>query len=138
MSNQPDMEVRFLEPEEFHLIAPLFEAEKAAMPDPRFGKVLVAMDGDRIAGLMAAQMVLHVEPIIIGRDYRGSGIWKELAETMDGYLEACGVAGAYTQPVLDSTRHMCEMLGYKEVEQPLYLKLYDPELDRMFPGGDDL
>ena len=132
------MEIKFLEPDEYHLIAPLFEAEKAAMPDPHFGRVLVALDGDRVAGLMVAQMVLHVEPIIINREYRGTGVWKELAETMDGYLTACGVAGAYTQPIFESTKHMAEMMGYHEVEQPLYLKMYDPELDRMFPGGEDL
>lgn len=94
------------------------------------------MDGERVAGLMVAQMVLHVEPIIVDREYRGSGVWREMADTLDGYLTTCGVAGAYTQPVLDSTRHMCEMMGFREVEQPLYLKLYNPELEKLFPQGE--
>ena len=123
--------VRFLEPDEYWRIAPLFEAEKAAMPDPKFSRVIVSMDGERVAGLMVAQMVLHVEPIIVDREYRGSGVWREMADTLDGYLTTCGVAGAYTQPVLDSTRHMCEASGFVEMKYPLYCKIYNKNIDKL-------
>lgn len=127
--------VRFLEPDELWRIAPLFESEKAPLPDPNFSRVLVAMDGEKVAGMMVAQMVLHVEPIIIEREYRGTGVWREMAEVLDGYLETCGMMGAYAQPVHESTKHMCEQMGYTEMEHPLYLKIYDKVFKKAFPGG---
>jgi hypothetical protein len=127
--------VRFLEPHEMHLIAPLFEKEEAPLPDPNFSKVLVAMDGDKVAGLMVAQMVLHVEPIIIEREYRGTGVWREMAEMLDGYLETCGMMGAYAQPVHESTKHMCEQMGYVEMQHPLFLKIYNSNVKKAFPDG---
>lgn len=130
-----ELVVRFLEPDEYWRIESFFADEKAVMPDPRFSKVLVAMDGDRVAGLMVAQMVLHVEPIIIDRAYRGTGVWKEMASMLDGYLYNVGVAGAYAQPIHDSTRHMCEQMGFREMENRLYMKIYAPELLKLFPDG---
>ncbi len=127
--------VRFLNPDEFDLVVPLFAAEGAPVPDPNFSKVLVALDGDKVAGVMVAQMVLHVEPIIIGQEYRKTGVWREMAETMDGYLEACGMMGAYAQPVHESTKHMCEAMGYVEMEHPLFLKIYDSNIRKAFPEG---
>ncbi len=129
-------EVRFLDPDEYWRIAPLFETEAAPVPDPNFSKVLVALDGEKVAGLMVAQMVLHVEPIIIEREYRGTGVWRDMAEMMDGYLETCGMVGAYAQPVHESTKHMCEAMGYVEMEHPLYLKIYDSNLKKAFPEGE--
>jgi len=128
--------VRFLEPDEYWRIAPLFEQEKAPVPDPGFSKVLVAMDGEKVAGMMVAQMVLHVEPIIIEREYRGTGVWREMAEVLDGYLETCGMMGAYAQPVHESTKHMAEQMGYVEMKHPLFLKLYQTGLAKPFPEGE--
>lgn len=106
------------------------------MPDPLFSKVLVALDGEKIAGIMVAQMALHVEPIIIEKEYRGTGVWKEMAEMLDGYLSGTGIAGAYAQPVHASTKHMCEALGFTEMEHSLYLKIYRSDLLKAFPTGD--
>jgi hypothetical protein len=129
------LEVRFLEPEEYGKIAHLFTEEQAAMPDPQFSKVLVALDGEHVVGIMVAQMALHVEPIIIEKDYRGTGVWKEMAEMLDGYLSGTGIAGAYAQPVHPSTKHMTEQMGFVEMENALWLKVYDPELKKYFPEG---
>lgn len=130
------LEVRFLEPDEYGKIGHLFTEEQAAMPDPLFSKVLVALDGEKIAGIMVAQMALHVEPIIIEKEYRGTGVWKEMADMLDGYLSGTGIAGAYAQPVHASTKHMCEQMGYTEMEHSLYLKIYQPHLLKAFPEGD--
>lgn len=130
------LEVRFLEPNEYEKIAHLFIEEQAAMPDPQFSKVLVALDGEHVAGIMVAQMALHVEPIIIEKDYRGTGIWKEMAEMLDGYLSGTGIAGAYAQPVHASTKHMTEQMGFVEMEHSLWLKVYDPNLKKYFPEGE--
>lgn len=129
--------VRFLEPDEYWRIAPLFEQEKAPIPDPGFSKVLVAMDGEKVAGIIVAQLALHVEPIIIEKEYRKTGVWKDMAEVMDGYIAGSGIAGAYAQPVHPSTRHMCEALGFRELEHSLWLKIYSPELLKYFPEGLD-
>lgn len=132
-----DVEVRFLEPDEWWRIAPLFESESAPLPDARFSRVIVAMDGDTVAGVMVAQMVLHVEPIIVKREYRSRGVWQGMAEMMDGYLSSVGVAGAYAQPVHDSTKHMAKQMGYVEMEHALWLKIYDPAFQVMFPEGKE-
>jgi len=127
--------IRFLKPDEYWRIESAFKTERAPVPDPNFSRVLVAMDGDKVAGLMVAQMVLHVEPIIIEREYRGTGIWREMSEVLDGYLETCGMFGAYAQPVHESTKHMAEQMGYTEMEHPLFLKIYQPNIDKAFPEG---
>lgn len=132
-----DLDVRFLEPHEFWRIAPLFEAEGAPLPDPNYGRVVVAMDGLKVVGVIVAQMVLHVEPIIVDKEYRGRGVWQGMAEMMDGYLSAVGVAGAYAQPVHESTKHMCEQMGYKEMEHSLWLKIYRPDVLAMYPEGEE-
>lgn len=131
------MEIRLLKPHEYHLIDHFFDREGVPRLDPNFSKVVVAIDGDKVAGIMAAQMVLHVEPIIIEPEYRKQGIWKPMTEMLDGYLQATGVPGVYAQPLHPSTIHMCETLGFKEMENKLFLKVYAPGVETLVANGGE-
>ncbi len=118
---------RLLEPEEYHRIDHYFDQEGVPRLDPEWSKVFVSIDEDldKIAGVMCLQLVPHVEPIIIDPEYRGQGIWRDLAEMMDGYVGAVGLTGAYCQPVNPKSQAIASKMGYEECVFPLYRKLYD-------------
>ncbi len=130
-----EVEVRFLAPDEYWRIDPLFDREGTPRLDPNFSKVVVALDGDRVAGIMVMQMVLHVEPIVIEPEYRKQGLWRPMAEMVDGYLSVSGAAGAYAQPIHESTKHMCREWGFEELANNLFCKLYQPGFAKPFPDG---
>lgn len=127
---------RFLEPDEYHLIDHFFDRERAPRLDPNFSKVIASFDRGRVVAIVCTQMVIHIEPIIIEPEYRGRGLWKEMAEMMDGYLMASGVVGAYAQPLHDSTKHMCEEAGFVEMPHSLYSKTYI-DVATLVPGGEE-
>lgn len=131
------MDIRFLEKNEWALIAPLFEAQGAPVPCPEWAKVLVALEGGKVVGLLAIQLVPHVEPIIIDRAWQGTGLAKEMSEMVDGYMAAVGVAGAYTQPMREGARRIARAFGYEQCEAPLFAKIYRPGLERLAPQMED-
>lgn len=131
------MEIRFLEPDEWYLIESLFERQGAPVPDPKWAKVLVAIDGGKVVGTICMQLVLHAEPIIVDRKYQGKGLAQELSEVADGYMQACGVTGAYTQPLREGAKRIARAMGYEEAEAPLYVKIYDSRYERLVPQEEE-
>lgn len=117
--------IRVLEPEEFYLIEPLLDP--AAPPlDPDYSRVIVSIDIDseKVVGLVALQLVLHSEPIIISPEYRGQGAWRELAEWADDYIATLGVQAVYNQPTHEAAEHIAQEVGYVKAQYPLYVKYY--------------
>lgn len=120
----------FIEPDQFYLVDEFTDSENISRLNPAFSRVVAAVDTEsgKVVGIMVVQMVLHAEPIWIKEEYQGRGIWREMAETMDGYLMEMAaqgiVAGVYTQPTRPETKAICEKMGYYEAEHPLYVKLY--------------
>lgn len=121
------VKVKFLEPEEFYLADQFCDAQGIPRLDPNWSKVIAAIDVEKgvVVGIMAAQMVIHAEPIWIDEAYREQGLWREMADMMDGYLVMVGVAGVYNQPTHPEAEHLCVAMGMTRCEHPLYLKRYD-------------
>lgn len=123
----------FVEPEQFYLVDEFCDSEGIPKLNPNFSKVVAAIDVDteKVVGLIAAQMVLHTEPIWINEAYRSQGIWREMAEMFEGYMshmaEIGAIAGLYTQPTNDESRAIAKKMGFYESENPLYIKLYNKE-----------
>ena len=135
------IEVRFLKESEYPLINHFFDAEGCPRLDPGFSKIVAGFiqgeDGEeRVVGIMVLQMVVHAEPIIILPEFQGKGLWREMAEMLDGYMMALQLPGAYTQPMREETKAMCEKMGYRECEFPLWVKLYNEEFQALVPRGE--
>jgi len=118
---------RFLNEEEYYLADQFFEDQQVPKLDPKWSKVIAAIDMDipKVVGIMCLQLVAHAEPIMIEKEYREQGIWREMAEMMDGYLFASGVPGVYTQPTNPTAKALTEKMGFEESKHPLCVKIYD-------------
>lgn len=118
--------VRFIESEEFHIVDDFCREQGLSLLHPLFSKVVVGADegAGRVAGLVAAQMVIHSEPIWIAEEYRGTRLWKELTEALDSYLTVVGAAGVYNQPTNPTAVKLVERMGYTRSDYPLYVKVY--------------
>lgn len=129
--------VRFLDPGEYPLIDRFFDEEKVPRLDPLWSKVVAAFDTitGQVVGIMVLQLVGHAEPIIIDPAYRGEGIWRPMAEMMDGYAEFVCIPGLYTQPTNPAARAICEKMGFEERDHPLWCKIYDQNLAGLMPQG---
>jgi hypothetical protein len=118
------MTVRPLEPNELHLIEPLIEDGSPPI-DPEWAQIIASFDDEgKIVGFVALQLVLHAEPIVIAKELRKKGHWRELVEYVDGYLYGIGAAQVYTQPLHPNTEHICRETGYVKAKKPLYIKDY--------------
>lgn len=133
----PEVEVRFLEPEEWPRLASMFETQNAPMPDPHWSKVLVAEVADEIVGVICIQLVVHAEPIMVKREWQGTRVARDLSAAADGYLAATGCAGAYTQPLREGAKRLARAMGYTECEAPLFVKIYDERYRRLVPVAEE-
>jgi hypothetical protein len=137
------IQVRFLEPREYPLADKFFDREGIPRLDPNWSKIGAAIDLDtgRIVGAICLQLVAHVEPIIIAKAYRGSGLWREMAEIMDGYLSTMArqgaIAGVYAQPTHQVAEHLCQEMGMSPCEHNLWVKIYNPDHPVLTPKGDE-
>ena len=128
------MEVRFLQPEEFHKTASFFEGQAVPPLDPQWAKVIAAINDDgEVVGIMCLQLVAHAEPIMIRKDYRGQDLWRQMAEMLDGYLWAVGIPGIYTQPTNATAEALTAKMGFSKAEFPLWVKTYDLQIDSLMP-----
>lgn len=134
----PAWTIRFLDPEDFGQLDPLFAAQGAPPLDPNFSKVVVATSPNQagqpeVVGIMVLQMVPHAEPIVVREDFQGTGLWRDLASTMDGYLSALQIPGVYTQPVHGTSEAICRKMGFEPAAHPLWVKLYNPQFEQLMP-----
>ena len=81
-------------------------------------------------------MVPHAEPIVVREDHQGTGLWKDLADTMDGYLQALQVPGVYTQPIHSTSEAICNKMGFEPAAHPLWVKMYNPQFSQLVPELD--
>lgn len=124
------VQVRFLQPEEYPMADEFFSREGIPRLDPNWSKIVAAIDlaTGKVEGVMCLQVVAHAEPIWLSPDYRGDGIWRGMAETMDGYLTEMArqgaLAGVYSQPTHPEAEHLCQAMGMRLSGHPLYVKNY--------------
>lgn len=119
-----------LDPEQFYLLEKFCETEGIPMPDPRFSKVVAGIDLDtqEVVGMVAGQLMVHTEPIWIKKEYQGNGLWEEMSDVMEGYLDTRalleGPFAVYNQPTNAAAERICRMRGYEKSDKPLWIKIY--------------
>lgn len=142
---------KVLAPDEYHLLDRFYTDPGCIRLDPGFSRVFAAIEDDpgtldsalippsppRVVAFIVLQLVAHAEPIYVEPAYRAAGVWQFLAAMLEAYCLGSGVGGVYTQPTTDKTRHMCEEMGWVEMEHPLYLRIFDPVIKAMLPGPID-
>lgn len=126
-----DLTIKFVEPELFGLVDEFCDSHKLTRLDPNWARVIAAFDSaiGKIVGIMVLQLIPHAEPIVIDKAYRGNGVWKEMTEILDSYLQEMAnvgaIKGVYTQPTSEVSKYMAEAMGMEECEFPLFVKTYE-------------
>jgi hypothetical protein len=117
------MTYRWLEPEEWDALRPLFEqnGQEARLPSPAVAKAVVAeTEEGEIAACLLLQVALHAEPLVIDPRYRGSVRFTRLFDTVNG---AAGSGGAYYCFTTDDlTTGMARMAGLTELPYRVFVK----------------
>lgn len=123
--------IRMLDPEQYWKLEEFCEQENIPMLKPEWSKVVVAIDEtiDKVVGIVVCQMQAHMEPMWIQKEYQGKGIWEEMAEVIEGYLDVLAFShgasiGVYNQPTNAAAERICRMKGYEKSDKPLYVKVY--------------
>lgn len=126
--------VRMLDPEQYFLLEEFCTTEGIPMLDPEWSKVVAAIDLDteKIVGIVVAQTQIHLEPIWIKKEYQGNGLWEEMADRLEGYIDGIAFTSGssiavWNQPTNAAAERICRMRGYTKSEKPLYTKVYDGE-----------
>lgn len=76
------MDIRFLEPNEYHLLEEIFKEYQGDLPSPNLSKIAIAEDENGIAGFFVLQLIPHCEPMWIRPDKQGSMLWFNLFCTL--------------------------------------------------------
>lgn len=127
-------ELKWLDPEDYELIAPYFREEQSPMPNPQFSRVLASLTPEgQLAGFVVLQLVAHAEPIWVDPKHRGNKIASQLTEGMDGYLRGLNLPGVYTQPSNPTAEALCRKAGLEPAPFPLWVKVYDDVYKSLIP-----
>lgn len=136
--------IRMLDPEQYWMLEEFCEQENIPMLNPQWSKVVAAIDEttDKIVGIVVCQMQAHMEPMWIKKEYQGKGIWEEMAEIIEGYLDVLAFSqgasiGVYNQPTNAAAERICRMKGYTKSDKPLYVKVYTGERLIQRLNGED-
>ena len=126
-----DVAIRMLDPEQFWMLEEFCEEEGIPMLNSEWARVVAAIDETtgKIVGIVVCQMQAHMEPMWIKKEYQGRGIWEEMAEVIEGYLDVLAFSqgaqiGVYNQPTNAAAERICRMKGYEKSNKPLYVKVY--------------
>lgn len=76
--------MRYLNPSEHHLIAPVFTTYGCEPPTD--GRILVTEDTKGIASLQCIHKVLHAGPVWVRPDQRGKGLWQQMQRQVEADL----------------------------------------------------
>jgi len=113
--------LRFLEPNEFYKLEGVYKEHDDALPSPELSSILVAeLEDETIIGFCAVQL----NPFItmwIQDEYRHNGIWKELVEGVQ-QLPIVMKAKTYIVASRIETVAMCQMLGLRLIDKPVFVK----------------
>lgn len=124
--------IKMLEPEQYYLLEEFCKNEGIPMLNPEWSKVVAAIDInlEKVVGIVVCQMQVHTEPIWIDKEYQGKGIWEDMVNAMEGYLDGLAWGSgekiaAWNQPTNAAAERIVRMRGYTKSDRPLYCKVYD-------------
>jgi hypothetical protein len=124
--------IQLLTPDQYPLLEDFCLAEGIPMLSPEWSKVVAAIDTEsgKIVGIMVVQMQLHCEPIWIKEGYRNGEISKQMADSLDGYLDGLAFSsgqpiGVWANPTNPASERIVRQREFVKVEKPVYTKVYD-------------
>lgn len=82
-----DVAYRVVAEEEMAYMEPVFARLGWTLPDPAYGKVVVAEAGGMILGFAVVQFMLHAEPQWVNPLIRGTGVAEGIAKAVQTYIE---------------------------------------------------
>lgn len=107
----------FLEPEDYDALVPIFKFYGGEVPDPKLSRVAYASEGGEIIGFYCLQLVAHAEPLWVHPRFRGSPVAARLIQMIN---EQRKDKRAYVICDTEESQRMCEKLGLRRVESPVY------------------
>lgn len=82
-----EVEYRVVQDKEMEYMEPVFARLGWTLPDPAYGKVVVAEAGGMILGFAVVQFMLHAEPQWVNPLIRGTGVAEGIAKAVQTYIE---------------------------------------------------
>lgn len=113
----------FLDPEEFHLLKPIFDEYNAILPLKSVSQIAIATDEttNEIVGFYCFQLLPHAEPLWIHPNFRNKGIWVKLVEMIYPLTERFS-SPTFIHATTPEVEEMCKRLGLTKVTYPVYIK----------------
>jgi hypothetical protein len=122
------IEYRYLAPEEYESLRPVFEANDGDLPDPQMSAIHAAFDGDEIVGFHVLQYVPHAEPMWIKDTHRGKVNWREFQRGVEKLFDKARGGSYYIFPSDERVAKMCKRGGMVECEFKAWRRDVLPEV----------
>lgn len=120
-----DINFRWLDGDDLKTLAPIIE-ERGWMPlNLNTSRALCAFDNrtGHLVGFVALQLVPHTEPLWVSKMYRGTGLAENLADRIVEFLRATNARGFMVVADDPASVRLCEAVGMKRVESPVYVSI---------------
>jgi GNAT superfamily N-acetyltransferase len=88
-----------------------------------FSRIRVAERSGKIVGVYILQHVPHVEPLLVDRDERGTGVAEQLANDMQEFLTEAHARGYMAVCEHPIAVRMCQERGMVKVPYPVYVSV---------------
>lgn len=116
---------RKLEPKEWPKLRPIFQFNKAFLPDPVASVAAVVENEDgELVGFLMFQLVPHTEPLWIREDYRGKVDFRRLQrmiEPPDASNSLCA-PGLFLVAESPNVEEMARICGYRKHDGTVWVK----------------
>jgi hypothetical protein len=108
-------EARLLTPDEWSLVRPEVEGRFGnSMPtDPTQSSFLATLDGDRLAGFVHIERLVHVNCVFVDEAYRPTRVGWNLMREADAIMQGLPGNSALVLTGKESVGRMCERLGMR-------------------------
>lgn len=124
-----DLTYKWLDNEDIAALDPIMFARKLPALNRETTRVRAAYDGDKLVGFLVLQLMPHMEPLYVDRDYRGQGdarggmIANQLIDDMFAFTAECGIRGFVCIADNPIVEQICYERGLQPVGSPVYIKL---------------
>lgn len=86
-------------------------------------RIRVAERGGKIVGVYCLQLLPHIEPLLVDRQERGTGVAEQLVDDMQNFLVEAKARGFMAVCEHPLAAKMCEDRGMVKVPYPVYVSV---------------